>query len=71
MEKQEKNDSNKTEEKKSQKDMNGVIGGLVLGFLFAFVAYKIYNKLIEFPIGQILVYVIGFCAFFCFMVSVS
>lgn len=74
MEKQEKNDSNKTErknQKKSQKDMNGLIGGLVFTFLFAFVAYQIYNKLFEFPIGQIMVYIIGFCAFICFMVSVS
>lgn len=74
MEKQEKNDSNKTEkknQKKSQKDMNGLIGSLAFGFLFAFVAYQIYNKLIEFPIGHILVYIIGFCAFICFVVSVS
>lgn len=74
MEKQEKIDSNKTEkknQKKSQKDMNGLIGGLIFGLLFVFVAYQIYNKLIEFPIGQILVYIIGFCAFICFMVSVS
>lgn len=74
MEKQEKNDSNETEknnQKKSQKDMNGVIGGLVFGFLLAFVAYQIYNKLIEFPIGQILVYIIGFCAFVCFMVFLA
>lgn len=74
MEKQEKKDSNKTErknQKKSQKDMNGLIGGLVFAFLFAFVAYQIYNKLFGFPIGQIMVYIIGFCAFICFMVSVS
>ena len=74
MEKQEKIDSNKTEkknQKKSQKDMNGLIGGLIFGLLFVFVAYQIYNKLIGFPIGQILVYIIGFCAFICFMVSVS
>lgn len=74
MEKQEKIDSNKTEkknQKKSQKDMNGLIGGLIFGLLFVFVAYQIYNKLIGFPIGEILVYIIGFCAFICFMVSVS
>lgn len=67
MEKQEINDSNKTErknQKKSQKDMNGLIGGLVFAFLFAFVAYQIYNKLFEFPIGQIMVYIIGFCELF-------
>lgn len=71
VEKQEKINSNKTEKKKSQKDMNGLIGGLVFCLIFAFVAYQIYNKLIEFPIGQILVYIIGFCAFICFMVSLS
>ena len=73
MGKQEKEDNNKTEkknQKKSQKDMNGLIGGLIFGSIFSFVAYQIY-KLIEFPIGQILVYIIGFCAFICFMVSVS
>ena len=43
-----KNDSNKIEKKKSQNDMNGLIGGLVFGSLFTFVAYQIYNKLIEF-----------------------
>lgn len=66
VEEQEKNDTNKTQkkiQKKSQKDMNGLIGGLVFGLLFAFVTYQIYNKFIEFPIGQILAYVIGACAF--------
>lgn len=74
VEEQEKNDNNKTEkkiQKKSQKDMNGLIGSLVFGLLLAFVTYQIYNKLMEFPIGKILVYVIGACAFICFMVSVS
>lgn len=74
VEEQEKNDSNKTEkkiQKKSQKDMNGLIGGLVFGLLLMFVAFQIYNKFIEFPIGQIMVYAIGACAFICFMVSVS
>ena len=73
MGKQEKEDNNKTEkknQKKSQKDMNGLIGGLIFGSIFSFVSYQIY-KLIEFPIGQILVYIIGFCAFICFMVSMS
>ena len=71
---QEKSDSNKTEkknQKKSQKDMNGVIGGIVFGMMFVFIAYQLYRKLFEFPIGQILVYIIGFCAFVCFMVDVS
>lgn len=74
MEEQEKNDSNKTEkeiQKKSQKDMNGVISGLVFGALFAFATYQIYNKINEFPIGQILEYATGTCSFICFVVSVS
>ena len=71
---QENSDSNKTEkknQKKSQKDMNGVIGGIIFGMMFVFIAYQLYRKLFEFPIGQILVYIIGFCAFVCFMVAVS
>lgn len=51
--------------------MNGVIGGLVCGMFFAFVTYQIYVRLGEFAIGQILAYFMGFCAFVCFMVSVS
>lgn len=74
MEEQEKSVNNGTEkknQKKSQKDMNGVIGGLVFGLIFAFVFYKIYVNLFEFPIGQIVAYIIGFLAFICFMVVVS
>lgn len=48
-----------------------MIGGLVFGILFIFLAYQIYNRLFEYPIGQILVYIIGFLAFICLMVSVS
>lgn len=75
MKEQEKSDNNKTEEqiqKKSKRDMNGLIGGLVLGLLLVFADYKIvFNGLTEFPIGQILAYVIGFFAFILFMVSLS
>lgn len=48
-----------------------MIGGLGLGVFFIFLAHQIYVKLFEYPIGQILVYIIGFFAFICFMVSVS
>lgn len=51
--------------------MNGVIGGLVFGMLFALVSYQIYTYLIKFPIGRILAYIIGFLAFVCFMIAVS
>ena len=74
MEEQERKDSKgneKKEQKKSQKDMNGVIGGLVFGLLFTFVTYQICINLIEFPIGKIIAYIIGFFAFICFMVAIS
>lgn len=68
---QEDNNSERKEQKKSEKDRNGVIGGFVFGLILAFVAYQIYIKNFEFPIGQMLVYIVGFLAFICFMVSVS
>ncbi|MEY8390417.1 hypothetical protein AALA98_03450 [Lachnospiraceae bacterium 45-W7] len=74
VEDQEKSENNKTEkneQKKSQKDRNGVIGGLVFGLILSFLAYQIYINIFEFPIGQMLVYIVGFLAFICFMVSVS
>ena len=69
-----KSDSNKSEQKvqkKSEKDRNGIIGGLVFGILLAFLAYQIYEKIFDFSIGQMLVYIIGFLSFICFMVSAS
>ena len=69
-----KSESNKVEQKtqkSSQKDKNGIIGGLVFGTILGFLAYQIYIKIFEFPIGQILVYILGFLAFVCFMVSLS
>lgn len=42
------NGTEKENQKKSQKDMNGVIGGLVVGLIFAFVSYQIYINSIEF-----------------------
>lgn len=74
MEEQERTDSKKTEKeisKKSRNDMNGVIGGLVCGMFLAFLTYQTYIKLFEFPIGQILTYILGFFAFICFVVSMS
>ncbi len=73
-EEQENNKNNSSEKKqqnKSEKDRNGVIGGLVFGLILAFLAYQIYIKIFEFPIGQMLVYIVGFLAFICFMASVS
>lgn len=57
--------------KKSEKDRNGVIVGLILGILLVFLACSIYEKIFDFPIGQLLVYITGFLAFICFVVSIS
>lgn len=69
-----KSDTNNIEQrvqKKSEKDRNSVIGGLVFGIILVFFAYQIYEKIFDFPIGQMPVYIIGFFAFICFMVSIS
>lgn len=74
VEEQEKGNDNSNEkkiQKKSQKDMNGVIGSLICGMFLAVIAYQIYTGLNEFAIAQILACFIGFCAFVCFVVSVS
>ena len=50
-EEQENNKNNSSEKKqqnKSEKDRNGVIGGLVFGLILAFLAYQIYS-FIPFP----------------------
>ena len=58
-------------QKKSEKDRNGVIGGLVFGIFFAFLAYQIYIRAFELPIGKILVYGLGILSFLCLAVTVS
>lgn len=72
-EKQEKMDDRIEQkvQKKSEKDRNGIIGGLVFGLILLFLTYQIYDKLFEFPIGQIFVYILGLLTFICFAVSVS
>ena len=75
MKEQEKSDNNNIErqiQKKSKRDMNGLISGIVVGLFFVFADYIIVFKgLTGFLIGQILAYLIGFFAFIFFMVSLS
>lgn len=74
MEEQEKSDNSKAEkttQKKSQRDLNTMICALVFSMFSAFVTYQIYIKFFEFPIGQILVYILGFWTLLCAMVSIS
>ncbi|MCH5250387.1 MAG: hypothetical protein J1E98_10655 [Lachnospiraceae bacterium] len=72
-EEQEKSISNSTEQnaqKNSQRDRNGMIGCLALCVIFVFIDYQIYIRLFEFPIGQILVYIIGFFTFIFFVAAI-
>ena len=69
-----KDNNSKVENKmqrKSEKDRNGIIGSLVFGSFFAFLAYQIYIRAFEFPIGKILVYSLVVLSFLCFAVTVS
>lgn len=59
----EKNTDSKKSRSDSQKAMNAIISGLVFGVLFIFLAYIIYSKIGDFPLGQILTFLIGFLAF--------
>jgi MFS superfamily sulfate permease-like transporter len=73
-EKQANSDINKAEQKvqkKSEKDRNGIIGGLIFGVIFVFCGHRIYDEIFEFPIGEMLVYIMGFLAFICFAVAIS
>ncbi len=65
------NKTEQKEQKKSEKDRNGIIGGLVFGAIAVFATYQIYDKFFEFPIGKILVYILGFFVLICFAVSIS
>lgn len=68
----EKNNVNEQKtQRKSQKDMNGVIGGFVFGSILLFFTYQIYIKLFDFPIGKILVYILGGLALICFAVAIT
>lgn len=48
-----------------------MICALVCSMFSAFATYQVYIKFFEFPIGQILVYILGFWTLLCAMVSVS
>lgn len=58
----EKNTDQKRPQSDSQKAMNAIICGLVLVVLLAFLAYLVYEKIGDFPVGQILTFLIGFLA---------
>lgn len=66
------NDEQKVKvQKKSEKDKNGIFGGLLFGGILVFLAYQIFDKIYEFPIGKVLVYIVGFLAFICLAVALS
>lgn len=71
MEEKNNNNSELKAQNTSKKDRNGAIGSLAFGMVLAALAHLVYEKFFDFPIGQILVYLFGFLAFICFMVSIS
>ncbi len=58
-------------QKKSEKDKNGMIGGLVLGTIMLVLFYEIYRKFYVFPVRQIIEIVLGIIVFVCYAVAVS
>lgn len=46
------NKTEKKEQKKSEKDRNGIIGGLVFGAIAVFVTYQIYDKFLNFQLEK-------------------
>lgn len=57
--------------KKSKEDRNGIIESLVVGFVFLFLTYQIYNKIFNFALGKIVVYIFGLSTIISFAVFVS
>ena len=66
-----KNKFDQIDEKKSNNDRNGMIGGVIFGAIFTFWAFEIYRKIFVFPLGKMLVYIFSILAFICFAVAVS
>ena len=58
-------------QKKSERDKNGIIGGIFATVVLGFFTYLVYNKIFDFPIGKILVYILGFLTVLCLAVSIS
>lgn len=61
----------KKPQKKSERDKNGIIGGIVFGVIFLICAYQSYVTFFDFPIGHILVLIFGMATFILFAVAVS
>lgn len=57
--------------KKSKEDRNGIIESLVVGFVFLFLTYQTYNKIFNFALGKIVVYIFGLSTIISFAVFVS
>lgn len=58
-------------QKKSKKDANGAIGGIVFSIALCFCDYLLYKYLFGFVIGKILVYVVAILIFIFFAVAIS
>ena len=69
----EKNIDKKEEnlQKKSSRDMNTIIGGIVFGVIFSVISFMLYKKIGEHIVGLIITVAIACIAFMCYMVAGS
>ena len=58
-------------QKKSEKDRNGIIGGILISVILLGLIYVVYKFFYEFSIGKVLVYILSFMTFICVAVSIS
>ena len=58
-------------QKKSEKDRNGIIGGILISVILLGLIYVVYKFFYEFSIGKVLVYILSFMTFICIAVSIS
>lgn len=64
-------DKNNKAQKKSEKDRNGMIGGLAFGIILLFITYQAYGQFYKLAIIKILVYILAILTFLCFAVAVN
>lgn len=58
-------------QKKSEKDRNGIFGGMVFAIIFLMLTYNVHRKFSGYPIGNVAAYILGSCTFVCFVVALS
>ncbi len=63
--------NNQQVQRKSEKDKNGVVGGIVFGIILTIVGWIVYRYLFQLLAGKIILTVIGSFGFLCYAVAIS